>query len=96
MVITKYLWPDYNRVIPEELTDTKFAGFGESLVTALSRYSITCKNTYISYGSNRRFIFVVLGLKPYSSSLLSNSRKSSEMMLFIIVVYLILIYIMTK
>ena len=50
----------YGRVFQEELIDTKFADFSEGLVTAFSRYSITCKNTYNSYGSNGKFISLVL------------------------------------
>ena len=37
MVITKFLWPEFNRAIQEELIDTKFASFGEGLVTIFSR-----------------------------------------------------------
>ena len=54
MAITKFLRPEFNRVFQEELIDTKFADFGEGLVTASSRYSKTCKNKYISYKSNGR------------------------------------------
>ena len=60
MAITKFLRLDFNRVFQEELIDTKFVDFGEGLVTAFSRYSKTCKNTYISYGSNARFISLEL------------------------------------
>ena len=52
MAITKFLQSDVNRVFQEKLIYTKFVDFGEGLVTALSRYSKTCKNTYIFYGSN--------------------------------------------
>ena len=41
MAITKFLWPE---VIQEELIDTKFADFGEGLMTAFSRYNKTCIN----------------------------------------------------
>ena len=34
MVITKFLQPEFNRVFQEKLINTKFADFGESLVTA--------------------------------------------------------------
>ena len=57
MVITNFLQLDFNRVFQEELIDSKFVNFGESLVIAFSRYSKACKNTYISYRSNGRFIF---------------------------------------
>ena len=60
MAITKFLQPDFNRVFQEELIDTTFVDFGEGLVTAFPRYSKTCKNTYISYRSNGRFISLVL------------------------------------
>ena len=55
-----FLQPDINRVFQEELIHTKFVDFGEGFVTVFSRYSKTCKNTYISYGSNGRFISLVL------------------------------------
>ena len=60
MVITKFLWLDVNRVFQEELIDTKITEFGECLVTAFLRYSKTCKNAYISYGSNGSFISLVV------------------------------------
>ena len=64
MVITKFLQLDFNRVFQEELIGTKFMDFGEKgLVTIFSRYSKTCKNTYISYGSNGRFISLVLEIQ---------------------------------
>ena len=69
MVIIKFLRPEFNRVFQEELIDTKFATFGEGLVimSAFSRYSKTCKNTYISYGSirNGRFISLVLDTQSF-------------------------------
>ena len=34
MVIIKFLQPEFNRVFQEELIDTKFATFGEGLVSA--------------------------------------------------------------
>ena len=52
----------FHRVFQEELIDTKFA---ESLVTAFSRNSDTCKNTYIFYGSNGRFICLVLETQAF-------------------------------
>ena len=73
-------------VIQEKLIDTKFADFGETLVIAFSRNCKTCKNTYIFYGS----MMGVMEGKPYSSISLSNSRKPSEMLFFVIVVYLTL------
>ena len=63
MVITKFLQLDFIRVFQEELIGTKFADFGEGLVTIFSRYSKTYKNTYISYGSNERFISLVLEIQ---------------------------------
>ena len=33
-VITKFLWPEFNRAIQEKLIDTKIAHFGKGLVTA--------------------------------------------------------------
>ena len=60
MAIIKFLWLDFIRVIQEEVIYTKFANFSEGLVTAFSRYSKTCKNTYIIYGSSGRFISLVL------------------------------------
>ena len=60
MVITKFLQLDCNRIFQEELIDTKFTDFGKGLMTAFSRYNETFKNTYISYGSNGRFISLVL------------------------------------
>ena len=56
MVIKNFLRPEFNRVFQEELIYTKFANFGEGLVTTFSRYSKTCKNTFISYESNEGFI----------------------------------------
>ena len=60
MVITKFPQPGFNRVVQEEPIDTKFANFGEHLVTAFSRFNKTCRNAYTSYGSDRRFISLVL------------------------------------
>ena len=41
MVITKFVWSEFNRLIQEELIDTNFVDFGEGLVPALSRYNKT-------------------------------------------------------
>ena len=51
---------EFNRVNQEELIDTKFANFGAGLVTAFLQSIKTCKNAYISYGDNGRFISSVL------------------------------------
>ena len=63
MVITNFLRPEFNRVFQEELIYTKFANFGEGLVTTFSRYSKTCKNTFISYESNEGFIVYTLSVR---------------------------------
>ena len=59
-MITKFLQPDFNSIFQEELIDTKFVNFGEGLVPDFSRYNKICKNTYIFYGSNGRFISLTL------------------------------------
>ena len=64
MVITKYLQPEFNRVIQEELIDSKFADFG-GLATTFSRYNKTCKNAYMSYRSNGRLISLVLETQAF-------------------------------
>ena len=60
MAITNFVWTEFNRVIHEELIDTKFANFGQGLVTVFLQSIKTCKNTYISYGDNGRSISSVL------------------------------------
>ena len=62
MAITKFLQPE---VIQEELIDTKFADFGEGLMTAHSRYNKTCINAHISYETNGRFISLVLETQAF-------------------------------
>ena len=66
MTITTFLQSKCNAVIQVEFIDTKLANFG-GLVTTFSRYNKTCKNVHISYGSNGRFISLLLKPKPFSS-----------------------------
>ena len=41
MVITKFVWLEFNRLIQEELIDTNLVNFGEGLVPAFARYNKT-------------------------------------------------------
>ena len=43
MGIKNFLRQECNRIIQEEFIETKFADYGEGLVTAISRYSIAGK-----------------------------------------------------
>ena len=49
MGTTKFIQPELNRAIQEELIDTKFPNFGEGLVLALSRYNKTYIAKYIHF-----------------------------------------------
>ena len=61
MAITNFVRTEFNRVIHEELIDTKFADFGQARLSDCFLQSIkTCKNAYISYGDNGRSISSVL------------------------------------
>ena len=60
MAITNFVQTEFNRVIHEELIDTKFSDFGQGLVTVFLQSIKACKNAYISYGDNRRSISSVL------------------------------------
>ena len=60
MAITNFVRTECNRVIHEELIDTKFADFGQGLVTVFLQSIKTCKNAYISYGYIGRSISSVL------------------------------------
>ena len=85
MVITKFLQSEFNIVIQEEFIDTKFAKFRNGLVIIFQGI--------IKHIKMHRFTMVVMESsflqcwkpKPFSSISLSNSRKSSEMVLSIIV-----------
>ena len=44
MTTKKFIWQEFNSVIQEELINTKFANFGESLLLALAGY-----NKYIQF-----------------------------------------------
>ena len=88
MAITKFLQPEFTRVI-QELIDTTFGDFSKGLVNAFSRYNKTCKmHSYISYRSNDRFISLVVETQAFNSISLFNSRKSSEMLLFILLLHI--------
>ena len=63
MAITKLLQVELNRVIQEELIDTKFADFGEGLVLAILRSKKVEKN--ISYGNYRRFTSSLLETQAF-------------------------------
>ena len=66
LTITKFLWAELNRVIQEELVDAKFDDFEEGRFGIAILQSIKgCKNAYISYGDNGRFISLVLETQAF-------------------------------
>ena len=76
MGITNFLRMEFNRVIQEELIDTKFADFGEGLVTAFLQ-SIKLVKTYTFPMEIMEGSFLQCWKpRPYSSISYSNSRKS--------------------
>ena len=84
-MITKFVRTECNRVLQEELIDTKFADFDGGLVTAFSRYRECVKMHTFPMG---RFISLVLETQVFSLISLSNGGKSSEKVLFVIVLCL--------
>ena len=95
MAITNFVQTEFNRVIHKELIDTKFADFGQGLVTVFLQSIKTCKNAYISYGDNGRsrkvhfFSVGNPGLKAPFCLLMAEIIKRS--VLVVIVLYLTLI-----
>ena len=95
MAITNFVRMEFNRVIHEELIDTKFADFGQGLMSVFFTKYKTCKNAYISYGDNGRsgkihfFSVGNPGLKAPFCLLMAEIIKRS--MLVVIVLYLTLI-----
>ena len=64
-MITKFIHTELNRVNQEELVDTKFADLEEGLALLFLQSIKGCKNSYISYGDNGRFISLVLETQAF-------------------------------
>ena len=91
MAITNFVRMEFNRVIHEELIDTKFVDFGQGLVTVFLQSIKTCKNAYISYGDNgrsRKVHFFGVGNPGLKAPFCLLMVKIIKSVLIVIVLYL--------